>query len=80
MAQADRTAPEVAAKFSMANIVRGSDGELLYDVSFFQDEVFKGDTADSLGVFHELVERFREGYLAILIPRERIESRYLFTE
>ena len=61
-------------------LLRGSDGELIYDITFFQDDIFSGDEVDPLDVFYRLAEGFREDFLAIFIARERFETRYLFTE
>ena len=60
--------------------LRGSDGELIYEVSFHQDDIFSGDDVDPLHVFFELSQGFQEGFLSIFTPRDRIETRFLFTE
>jgi len=60
--------------------MRGADGMLLYDTSFFQDEILMTDDSDPLSVFFILSERFNEGFLGILLPQVRTEVRYLFTE
>jgi hypothetical protein len=60
--------------------VKGSNGELVYETTFVQDEIADTDSADPLSMFYLLVERFQEGYLAILTPRKRTETRYLFDE
>ncbi len=60
--------------------VKGGNGELVYETSFVQDEIVDADAADPLSMFYLLVERFQEGYLAILTPRKRTETRFLFEE
>ena len=60
--------------------MRGADGTLLYDTSFFQDEILLNDEGDPLSVFFILSERFNEGFLGILLPQVRTEVRYLLTE
>ncbi|MFQ5720748.1 MAG: hypothetical protein ACE5IK_14510 [Acidobacteriota bacterium] len=61
-------------------LVRGATGEMIYDVSFFQDDIYPADEADALQAFYDLADGFREGYLSLFIARERTETRYLFTE
>jgi hypothetical protein len=61
-------------------LVRGSNGELMYETSFFQDEIVDVDGVDPLALFYILSERFRESYLAILTARGRTETRYLYTQ
>ena len=60
--------------------MRGADGMLLYDTSFFQDEILLTDESDPLSVFFILSERFNEGFLGILLPQVRTEVRYLLTD
>lgn len=59
---------------------RGSSGELIYEDHFTEENVFAGKANDDLTVLHQLFERVSEGLLAIVTPRDRIETRYLFTE
>jgi len=61
-------------------LVRGSDGELIYDVSFFEDDIYSAEQADSLQAFFDLAERFRDKFLALFTTQQRLETRYLFTE
>jgi hypothetical protein len=61
-------------------LMRGSNGELMYETSFFQDEIVNTDEVEPLSVFYQLTDRFRENYLAILTTRDRTETRYLYTE
>lgn len=60
--------------------MRGADGMLLYDTSFFQDEIVLTDESDPLSIFFILSERFNEGFLGILLPQIRTEVRYLLTD
>jgi hypothetical protein len=60
--------------------MRGADGMLLYDTSFFQDEIVLTDESDPLSIFFILSERFNDGFLGILLPQIRTEVRYLLND
>jgi len=59
---------------------RGSTGELVYEDHYTEENVFAGKANDDLTVLHQLLERVSEALLSIVTPRNRIETRYLFTE
>lgn len=61
-------------------LVRGSDGALVYDISFVQDDIYSAEQADPLQAFFDLSDRFRDGFLALFTTRQRLETRYLYTE
>ena len=58
----------------------GPTGKLAYDDFFTEEAVFEEKGVDSLYVFHGLLTRLESEILGILMPRNRTESRYLFTD
>ncbi|MFQ5669356.1 MAG: hypothetical protein ACE5HD_02410 [Acidobacteriota bacterium] len=59
--------------------VRGADGEVLHDQSFRQDDLIRGTDLDPLEVLRDLTRQLRDSYLQVLLPGQRKETRYLFT-
>lgn len=59
---------------------RGSAGDLIYEDHFTEETVFGGKSNDDLSVLHSLFARLGENILGILMPRSRVETRYLLTE
>ena len=59
---------------------RGSSGDLLYEDHFTEEAAFDGKSNDQLSVLHQLFQRVSDSVLGVLIPRTRVETRYLFTE
>ncbi|MFQ5700382.1 MAG: hypothetical protein ACE5HU_00880 [Acidobacteriota bacterium] len=60
--------------------LRGSSGDLLYEDHFEEEMLFNGKSTDDLTVLLQEMESIGNGVLAIVSPRPRVESRYLFTD
>ncbi len=59
---------------------RGTSGELVFEDHFAEGNTFPGKGNDALSVLHDLMERIRENVVGIVMPRTRLETRYLLTE
>ncbi len=59
---------------------KGSGGELLYEEKLTEEAVFEGKGNDSLTALHQLSERSSPEVLGVLMPRQKTETRFLFTE
>lgn len=59
---------------------RGSSGELLYEDHFSEELAFDGKANDDLTVLHQIMERLGDGIVGVVVPVERVETRYLLTE
>ena len=59
---------------------KGADGELLYEGKLTEEAVFEGRGNDGLTALHQLSERSAPEVLGVLMPRQKTETRYLFTE
>ena len=58
----------------------GETGELLYDQRLSEEATFDGRGHDGLAALHQLTERSVPEVLGVLMPRQKTETRYLFTE
>ncbi len=59
---------------------KGETGELLYEQRLSEEAVFDGTGHDGLTALHQLTERSSPEVLGVLMPRQKTETRYLFTE
>jgi hypothetical protein len=59
---------------------RGSTGELLYEGKLTEEAVYQGLGNDALSALFQLGERMSPEILGVVTPREKSETRYLFTE
>jgi len=74
---AEREGFEMAVTLYFFN---GATGELLYEGKLTEEAVFEGRGNDALTALHQLSERSSPEVLGVLIPRQKTETRYLFTE
>jgi hypothetical protein len=58
----------------------GETGELSYRDRYDEEALIEGDGVDHLQMFYALMSRLEPDILGILKPRERRETRYLFTD
>lgn len=58
----------------------GETGELLYEQRLTEEAIFPGRNLDGLAVLHQLAARSSPEVLGVLMPRTKLETRYLFTE
>lgn len=58
----------------------GETGELLYEQRLSEEATFDGRGHDGLAALHQLTERSVPEVLGVLMPRQKTETRYLFTE
>jgi len=59
---------------------KGETGELLYEQHLTEEAVYEGRGTDGLSVLHQLAARSAPEILGVLMPRQKIETRYLFDE
>lgn len=59
---------------------KGETGELLYEQRLSEEAVFDGTGHDGLTALLQLTERSSPEVLGVLMPRQKTETRYLFTE
>lgn len=59
---------------------KGSSGELLYEQKLSEEAVFDGSGNDGLSALDQLAERSSPEVLGVIMPQQKTESRYLFTE
>ena len=59
---------------------KGETGELLYEQRLSEEATFDGRGHDGLTALHQLTERSIPEMLGVLMPRQKTETRYLFTE
>lgn len=59
---------------------KGETGELLYEQRLSEEATFDGRGHDGLTALHQLTDRSIPEILGVLMPRQKTETRYLFTE
>jgi hypothetical protein len=59
---------------------KGETGELLYEQRLTEEATFEGRGNDGLSALHQLTSRSSPEVLGVLMPRQKTETRYLFTE
>lgn len=59
---------------------RGLSGDLVFEDHFTEGNTFPGKGTDPLSVLHDLMDRVRDNVVGIVMPRTRVETRYLLTE
>lgn len=59
---------------------KGETGELLYEQRLSEEAAFDGLGHDGLAALHQLTERTIPEVLGVLMPRQKTETRYLFTQ
>ena len=59
---------------------KGSTGELLYEGKLTEESVYEGRGNDQLTALQQLADRMAPEIMGIVMPREKSETRFLFTE
>ena len=59
---------------------KGETGELLYEGRLTEESVYEGRGNDALSALLQLAERMSPETMGVVTPREKSETRYLFTE
>jgi len=59
---------------------KGSTGELLYEGRLTEEAVYEGRGNDTLTALQQLADRMAPEIIGVVAPREKSETRYLFTE
>lgn len=59
---------------------KGATGELLYEGKLTEESMYEGRGNDALSALFQLAERMSPEIMGVLMPREKSETRYLFTE
>jgi hypothetical protein len=76
-----RYAEQEAFDFSLqVFFFSGETGELTYRDRFSEEALIEGDGVDHLHMLNAMMNRLEPDILGILKPRERQETRYLFTD
>ncbi len=58
----------------------GATGELLYEGKLTEESVYEGRANDPLSSLMQLADRMSPEIMGVVTPREKSETRYLFTE